>query len=257
MNGFAQVSEMTHTIGRYSLRAVGALLVLIVAWKMAGLARQAVKNGLDRAQADPTLTRFGGNVAYWLIIGVAMLAALGTIGIETTNVATVLGGASVAIGLAFKDSLGNFAAGILLMLFRPFRAGDTITVAGVTGRVYDIELFVTRLDTFDNRRLMLPNGAVFRANIENATHHPARRIDLTIYVGPTADLDQVRRLLLEAAKTQDCRGYPAQEVVLNAVGAKVEWLVHVWCATDDYMTVRERVLTEIKLRLDRAEIPML
>jgi small conductance mechanosensitive channel len=237
----ASISEI---FALYGVRVAVAIALVLAAWWVSGRLRALVVEALQQAHVDVTLARFGGNLAKWALLLLAAITALGAVGIETVSLAAVLGGASVALGLAFKDSLSNFAAGLLLLVFRPFRAGDTITVAGVTGRVFDIEMFVTRIDTPDNRRVIVPNGTVFKANIENATAHPTRRVDVTFKSAKSSDVDETRARLQALADAVDGRvaDRPAEIVLTDVVGDDVLWVVSVWTETERYADVRQALL---------------
>jgi small conductance mechanosensitive channel len=240
----------------WAVRIVGVVVFLVAAWLVAGWVGRRIRRGMERRRIDPALTGFVGSASRWLIILAAVIAALGIFGVETTSFAAVLGAAGLAVGLAFQGSLSNFAAGVLLLVFRPFKVGDVVTAGGVTGQVDGIGLFTTTLDTFDNRRLVVPNKAVFDGTIENATFHDTRRVDVQVGVEYGAPLDRTREVLEKmvagiAGRIEE----PASAVVLVGLGAhSVDWALRVWCRTADYWDVRERVTREAKLALDAAGI---
>ncbi len=244
---------------RYGVSAIGALVLLVIAWTLSGWISRALERGMTRAKIDATLTRFLAKLVGWLVLLLAVLACLSIFGIETTSFAAVIGAAGIAIGLAFQGTLSNFASGLMLLVFRPFQVGDTITVAGVTGKVYAIEIFTTTLDTADNRRYIIPNSSVFGATIENITFHPQRRIDLTIGVGYEADIDQTRSVLESAvAQVESVLSNPAPAVILSELGASsVNWIVQAWANAADLGTAKQALLRSIKNSLDAAgiEIP--
>lgn len=244
---------------RYGVSALGALVLLVIAWTLSGWISRALERGMTRAKIDATLTRFMARLVGWLVLLMAVLACLSIFGVETTSFAAVLGAAGIAIGLAFQGTLSNFASGLMLLVFRPFQVGDTITVAGVTGKVYAIEIFTTTLDTADNRRYIIPNSSVFGATIENITFHPQRRIDLTIGVGYEADIDQTRSVLESAvAQVESVLSNPAPAVILSELGASsVNWIVQAWANAADLGTAKQALLRSIKNSLDAAgiEIP--
>ena len=241
---------------RYGVSAIGALVLLVIAWTLSGWISRALERGMTRAKIDATLTRFLAKLVGWLVLLLAVLACLSIFGIETTSFAAVIGAAGIAIGLAFQGTLSNFASGLMLLVFRPFQVGDTITVAGVTGKVYAIEIFTTTLDTADNRRYIIPNSSVFGATIENITFHPQRRIDLTIGVGYEADIDQTRSVLESAvAQVESVLSNPAPAVILSELGASsVNWIVQAWANAADLGTAKQALLRSIKNSLDAAGI---
>lgn len=243
----------------YGLRVVLVLIILVVAWTLAGWAGSIVNSSLRKLKFDTTLTKFLSRLARWLVLLLAGLACLSYFGVETTSFAAVIGAAGLAVGLAFQGTLSNFAAGAMLLLFRPFKVGDAVNVAGQVGIVDEISVFTTTLDTFDNRRIIIPNGEVFGTTIENITYHNLRRVDGDVGVGYGADIDQTRAVLEQVAAAVP--GVVADKdpaVVLLGLGASsVDWSVRVWAPTSDYLAVKQALLREIKVRLDAAgmEIP--
>ena len=187
-----------------------------------------------------------------------IIACLQVFGVDTTSFAAVLGAASLAVGLACQGSLSNVAAGVMLMVFRPFKVGDFIKCNGESGVVQSIELFSTEIDTPDNRRIILPNGKVFGATIENVTFHDIRRVDVAVGTAYGADLDATRDVLLKAASgveglIDDPEKVPA--VVLAELGdSSINWSVRVWAKTTDYWPTRDAVTRACKLALDEAGI---
>ncbi len=181
--------------------AIGALVLLVLAYTIARTARTAVLRGLNRAEVDLTLSKFLANLVKWVIIIFALIACAGTLGIQTTGFAAAIAAAGLAIGLALQGNLSNLASGVLLLIFRPFKIGDSVIVAGQAGIVDGIDLFTTNLDTGDNRRIIVPNAIIFGGIIENQTHHPTRRVVINVVVGNHIPLDDAERHLLAAART--------------------------------------------------------
>lgn len=242
----------------YGTRILGVIVILFIAFVVAGWAKSALVKRLTKVGFDVTLTKFLGSLVRWAIVLFAILGCLGLFGIETTSFAAVIGGASLAIGLAFQGSLANVAAGAMLLIFRPYKVGDVINVAGVTGVVDGIDLFTTFIDTFDNRRVIVPNGKVFGDTIENVTHHPVRRADITVGVGYDADIEKTRAVLLRAAQAVEgqAEGEGRKPVVAltGLGGSSVDWAVRVWAPTSDWGAVRERTIQSVKEALDEAQI---
>ena len=240
----------------YGTRLVGVIVLVVVAWIVAGWVQRLIVRRLETTKFDATLAKFFANMARWVILVLAILAALGMFGVETTSFAALLGGAGLAVGLAFQGSLSNFAAGVMLLVFRPFKVGNVVKIAGVIGKVDEIELFFTTLDTSDNRRFILPNSQVFGAVIENVTFHERRRVDVPVGVDYSADVDTTREVLeAAAARIPDILSDPAPKVVLASLGdSAVDWQVRVWCETANYYTVLEASIRETKLALDEAGI---
>lgn len=238
------------------LRVALVLVILFVALTAAGWVASAVRASLARMKFDPTLAKFLAKLARWGVLLLAGLSCLGYFGVETTSFAAVLGATGFAVGLALQGTLSNFAAGAMLLLFRPFKVGDVVNVCGQVGKVDEIELFTTSLDTFDNRRIILPNSAVFGATIENITHHPVRRVDVEVGADYAADIDATRAALERAARSTDgVLAEPAAEVVLRGLGASsIDWRVQGWTTTDRYVAVRQALIRSVKMQLDAAGI---
>lgn len=251
------MSDETWTlIISYATRLLGVVVLLFVASRLARLAGRLVDRSMRKAKLDESLTRFVAKLARWLILVVALITCLGAFGVETTSFAALLGAAGLAIGLAFQGTLSNFAAGIMLLIFRPFRVGDVIDVGGKLGAVDAIDIFFTTLDTPDNRRVILPNSQVFGQPIINATFHDTRRADVAVGTDYGADLDRVRAVLEAAANGVAGRleDKPTQ-VVLTGLGASsIDWEVRVWSATANFLDVLQATRRAVKRALDEAGI---
>ncbi len=252
-----ELSEETWIlITQYATRVVGVLVLLFCSWVVAAWVGVLVRRSCDRTGIDLTLGKFFAKLARWAILVLAVLMCLGVFGVNTTSFAAVLAAAGLAVGLALQGTLANFASGVMLLIFRPFKVGDVITVCGQTGKVDEIELFTTALDTPDNRRLILPNGSVFGSTIENITHHSTRRVDVAVGVDYSAEIDRTRSVLLEAAKAvPDRLDDPEPQVVLTGLGASsVDWQVRLWCNAADYWPVKDAATRQVKVALDQAGI---
>jgi small conductance mechanosensitive channel len=234
---------------------VGAL-ILIAAVLLSKRARSLVTKVAMASRIDDTLSLFFGQVARWGVLTLGVIVAIGKIGIPTASFVAMIGGASLAIGLAFQGSLGNLAAGVMLLIFRPFKNGDVVQVAGVTARVAQIDLFTTLLDTFDNRRVTMPNGNIFGTQIENLTFHPTRRVDVSVGTSYSTSIDAAREVLDRVARgVRGGLSDPPAQVYLDQLGdSSVDWVVRVWAKTADYWDVRERLTRDCKEALEAAGI---
>lgn len=231
---------------------LGAMLLIIVTFMVAGWAGRAVRRAVDQSKLDPTLAQFFASLARYAVLVLGGLAVLSVFGVSVASFAAILAAAGFAVGLALQGTLSHFAAGVMLLLFRPFRVGDVVNVAGVTGRVDAIGLFTTTLDTVDNRRLIVPNGEISGSTIENITFHPTRRVDVNVGTDYGADLRAVRETL-EGVATSVEGGLadPAPQVyLLELGGSSIDWVVRVWSKTEDYWAVRERLTRDVKDALD-------
>lgn len=243
----------------WMLALQNAILVLVICffgWIISGICGRLVNKSLEKAKIDITLRLFFSKLARWAILLITGITVLSRFGVETTSFAAVIGAGGLAIGLAFQGTLSNFASGVMLLIFRPFKVGDVVNVSGVTGGVKEIELFTTAIDTPDNRRFIIPNSAVFGATIENITYHDTRRIDVAVGSAYDADVDHTRVVLKEAILGIDgILTDPEPAIYLTELGASsIDWSVRVWCNTPDYWNVREQVVRKIKVALDEAGI---
>ena len=237
----------------FGLKALGAIVVMWAGFAIGGRVQSFMEKRLTK-RMDQSIAKFTSNGIRWAIVLLAILSCLSIFGIDTTGFAAVIGGASVAIGLAFQGSLSNVAAGIMLLIFRPFKVGDVITAAGQTGAVEGISLFVTTLDTPDNRRIIIPNGQLFGSVIENVTHHPLRRVDVSVGVDYGAKIDDARNVLFEAAsKVELIEGDPVIYLV-QLGGSSVDFSVRVMAPTDKYWDVKDALTRACKMALDEAKI---
>ena len=248
------LDQLTSIATSWGLKVVGVLVVLLFAWIIAGWVHRRMTRSFDKRKFDVTLGRFFAGLAKWGILTGAILGCLGVFGIQTASFAAVIAAAGLAIGLAFQGSLANFAAGVMLLVFRPFKVGDLIKVAGELGFVEAIDLFTVELKTLDNRMIIVPNKSIFGSNIENITGHPIRRVDVDVGVEYGADLDETRKVLETAIPKipgliKDEESY----VFLKGLGASsVDYQMRVWCKTDDYWDVYQATIYHAKKALDDA-----
>jgi small conductance mechanosensitive channel len=253
------LSKAGELLTAYGLRVVGALVFLAAAWIASRYLVHVTVRALTRARVEITLAKFLSNLLRWGLLALVIITCLGMFGVPATSFVAVLGTAGLAIGLALQGSLSHMAAGVMLMLFRPFKVGDMVVVSGQRGVVEEIELFTTRLNTPDNRRVIIPNGQVFGAIIENITHHCERRIDIPIGVSYAADIARTRAVLTAALKEVPGRveSKPPEATVLQFGPSSVDWQAMVWVKSESFGPARQAALQSIKESLERAglEIP--
>ncbi len=239
----------------WGARVLGVAVALFVVWLVAGWARRAMTRSLEN-RFEPMLAQFFANLVRYAILTAGLLGCLGVFGIQTTSFAAILGALGLAIGLAFQGTLSNFASGIMLLVFRPFKVGDVIEVAGTIGSVKELELFTTELVSPDNRRIIVPNSEVFGKTIVNFTHYPTRRVEVAVGTDYSADLDKVREVLEGVpAKVEGVIDEPAPQVFLSELGASsIDWKVRVHTKTEDFWDVHQRLVRATKMALDEAGI---
>ncbi len=238
------------------VQIAGVIVLLIVASIIAGWISRIVYKATTKAKLDVTLAKFLAKTARWAVMILTLIACLGVFGVNTTSFAALIGAAGLAIGLAFQGSLSNLAAGVMLLLFRPFSVGQAVSVAGQTGTIDEIGLFVTEMDTFDNRRIIIPNGEIFGAVIENISHHSVRRADVEVGTDYSADLDETRAILEKAiaSVTAQVEGKDSA-VVLTGLGASsIDWSVRIWVNAADFWPKKQELTRAIKVELDKAGI---
>jgi small conductance mechanosensitive channel len=239
---------------QYGLRVVGALAFLVIAFMVSSFLVRLTVRTLTKAHVDVTLAKFLSNLSRWGLLAVVIIACLDMFGVPATSFVAVLGTVGLAIGLALQGSLAHMAAGVMLLLFRPFNVGDSVTIAGQKGVVDEIELFTTRLDTPDKRRVIIPNGQVFGAIIENTTFHPDRRLDIPVSVSFSADIAKTRQVLLNAVK-----GIPGRIVdrepeasIVQFGKFSVDWMVMVWVMAPQFGGASQAAMQALKEALDKA-----
>lgn len=243
----------------YGPRVAGALVLLVVGWILAGWVGSIARRALVRAKIDETLSKFLSNMSRWLVLLLVGLMCLSIFGIETTSFAAAIGAAGITIGLAFQGTLANVAAGMMLLIFRPFNVNDVVSVAGQTGKINEIGLFTTSMDTFDNRRFIIPNGSIFGSTIENISFHEQRRADVDVGVSYAADIDKTREVLENAAKSVPGQVEEKEPgIILLSLGdSSVNWSVRVWAPAGDFGAVKQATVRAVKVALNEAgiEIP--
>ena len=232
---------------------LGAVIILIVGRWLAKFVSKLIGEALIRAKLDPTLTNFIKHLCRIAILVFVVIAAMGVLGIDTASFAVVIGAAGLAIGLALQGSLSNFAAGVLLVIFKPFKVGDFVELAGKMGTVKEIQIFNTIINSPDNVRIIIPNGQVTGTNIMNFTVNGTRRIDLVIGVSYEDDLKKTHDVI-EKIITGDDRVLkePAYTIAVSELAdSSVNFVVRPWVNAVDYWAVRFDLIEKIKLALDK------
>jgi len=236
-------------------KVAGVIALLVVAWIVSGWLGRSVRRAIG-ARIDQTIANFFGSLTKYAVLIMALLSVLQIFGVGTTSFAAVIGAAGLAIGLALQGTLGNFSSGIMLLAFRPFKVGDVVSSGGVTGKVAEVGLFSTEIDTFDNRRFTVPNGSIYGSTIENISYHPTRRVDVTVGTDYPASIADTRQVLLAAVSDVDnVLADPAPAAVLTGLGdSSIDWVVRVWVNSEDFWGVKEALTQRVKEKLDEAGI---
>ena len=246
-------------IVEFGPKLIAAIAIWIIGNWIIKMILKGVKKTMNKGDYDESLKKFLLNLVNWILKIVLIVVVLGTVGVETTSFAAILAAAGLAIGLALQGSLGNFAGGVLIMIFKPIKIGDLIEAQGELGVVKEIEIFTTKLLTPTNKEVIIPNGALSNGNIVNYSTEGKLRVDLTFGVGYDSDIKQTKEVLLKALTSnpkvlQD----PAPSVnVSELADSSVNFAVRPWCTVADYWDVYFATHENVKIALDAAgiEIP--
>jgi small conductance mechanosensitive channel len=257
MDQFAE--KAVEWISSSGISLITALLILILGIWGSRILRGITRRVLKKREVEPTLVKFGTNILYAVLVIFVVTAALNKVGFQTASIIAVLGAAGLAIGFALQGSLSNFAAGVMLLIFHPFRVGDFIEGAGVMGTVEELGIFTTHLKTPDNKAIFVPNGSLGGGNLTNFTRNETRRMDLVIGVGYGENVVEVKGILLDIIGGDPrILTDPAPTVtVLELADSSVNFAVRPWVPTSEYWNIYFDIMERIKLRLDEKgiEIP--
>ncbi len=240
----------------FGLKLIVALIIFYVGRLVARMLVNGIQRIMQAQEVDKILETFVGNLAYWTVMVFVIIAAINHIGIQTTSLIAVMGAAGLAVGLALQGSLSNFAAGVLIVVFRPYRVGDFVEAAGISGVVEQVQILTTILKTGDNKQIIVPNNQIISSIITNYSANDTRRVDLTIGVSYDDDLDKVRATL-QALIDADPRIHkdPEPAIVVSALSdSSVNFTVRTWVNTGDYWGVKFDLTEAIKKRFDQEGI---
>jgi len=247
-------ADLVPMLTGWATKLVLALVIYVIGKWVAKKITKTIVRMMDGRDVDETLSKFLANIVYAILLTAVVLAALDSLGLPITSLFAVVGAAGLAIGLALKDSLGNFAAGVMLVMFRPFGKGDYVEVAGVAGSVDEIRIFSTVLTTPDNKQITIPNGLINADTITNYSAKEMRRVDMIFGVGYDDDLKLAREVL-----TRVCSNHPKvlddpelNVFVKNLGASSVDFAVRPWVKTADYWAVWGDVMEQAKVELEAA-----
>ncbi len=240
----------------FGLRILAAIAIFFIGRWLARIVKRVVRKIMIRAGVDSTLISFSSNLAFYGAMAFVVLAALGQLGIETASLIALLGAAGLAVGLALQGSLANFAAGVLIVVFRHFRVGDWIEAGGVSGFVEDIQLVNTIIRSLDNRTIVMPNSTLTGDTIINLSAKGLLRLDLLVGVAYEEDIDQVKRVIYEEIAQEDrILSDPAPLVgLIDLNDSSVDFTVRAWVRPEHFIVMRFVLLERIKKRLDAEDI---
>ena len=250
--GSISSDKLVELVQSYGLPIIWAIVIFIVGRIVARTISNSVGKMMIKSHVDETLIKFAKSMIYIALMIFVILAALGKLGIETTSFAAILAAAGLAIGLSLQGTLGNFAAGIMLILFRPFKIGDFVEAGGVSGIIEEIHIFSTKLRSGDNKEITVPNGQIMGSTITNYSAKETRRVDMVIGVGYDDDLKKVRAVLEDILDSDErILKDPAPTIgVLELADSSVNFVVRPWVKSGDYWPVLFETQETIKLRFD-------
>ncbi|WP_024954141.1 mechanosensitive ion channel family protein [Sulfurospirillum arcachonense] len=250
------IDTISSFITLYSFRIVSAIVIFYVGKKVASIVTSVIVKMMAKSKVDVTLSKFLENIVYGLLIVVVVLTALNTLGVNTTSFVAVLAAAGFAIGLAFKDTVANIGAGVLLVFFRPFKVGDFIQAAGESGIVEEINLFSVIMKTVDNKEIIIPNSSIIGGNITNFSAKTTRRVDFVFGIGYDDDLKLAKATLQEIIDSDErVLKEPATFVAVSELAdSSVNFVVRAWVNSSDYWGVYFDTIEKVKLTFDEKNI---
>ncbi|WP_284205855.1 small-conductance mechanosensitive channel MscS [Psychromonas marina] len=258
-SGVDWINNNQGLIIEYGLNIAAAIATLVIGMIIAGMISKTFHRILTKRELDPTIVEFVSHMVKYVIVAFVVIAALGRIGVQTTSFIAILGAAGLAVGLALQGSLSNFASGVLIVILRPFKSGEYIEAAGISGSVESVQIFATTLVTPDNKFVVVPNSAILGGNIINYSRKPTRRIDLVIGVSYQADLAKTKAVLESVVKANSLvlKDPGVTVAVAELADSSVNFVVRPWVNGGDYWPVRFELMEAIKNALDEAgiEIP--
>lgn len=256
VKGWLSPESIQGYVHDYGLPVLFAIIILIVGAWAAKISKNVVHRLLTRRKLDPIIVGFIANFTYILFMVFVVLAALEKVGVKTTSFVAILGAAGLAIGLALQGSLANFAAGFLMIVFRPFKKGDYVEAGGTAGIVDEIQVFTTILNTPDNRRVIVPNAKIMSDNITNYSAMDTRRLDLTFGVSYEDDIQKVKAVLqrIVAEDPRVLKDPAAQILVGELADSSVNFIMRVWLKSGDYWPFKFDTTEKVKMEFDKEGI---
>ena len=240
----------------WGIKIITALAIFVIGKMLAKAITSFIRNILRKSKTDEALVNFLGSIIYTVLLIAVILAAVDRLGINVTSLAVILGTAGLAVGLALKDSLSNFAAGVMILVFRPFKIGDFVTIGGTSGVVDEIGLFCVLMHTGDNQRIIIPNSAVYGNTITNTSALPTRRIDLVMGIGYDDNIGTAKQIILDIIASDERILAEPEPVIAVAelADSSVNLVVRPWVNAADYWAVRFHLLETMKVKLEEGGI---
>nr|WP_101759785.1 mechanosensitive ion channel domain-containing protein [Oceanicoccus sp. KOV_DT_Chl] len=240
----------------YGVQIVTAIIIFLIGKWLAKKISAVIVGGMEKNNVDKTICKFVGSIITTVLYALVIISALGQLGIETASFVAIVGAAGLAVGFALQGSLSNFASGVLLILFRPIRAGDFVEAGGEAGVISEVGIFATVMKTGDNKIIIIPNSKIMGGNITNYSMEPTRRIDMIVGIGYDADLLKAKQLIEDImAKEERVLAEPQVTIgVAELADSSVNFVVRPWVNSADYWPTKFALLETIKLRFDEEGI---
>ena len=246
------INSITQIAADFGLRVLYAVLIIVIGRWVVKLLLKIIKAALEKTTVEETVRIFVVNLLNTLLMVIIFIAAINQLGIETTSIIAMLGAAGLAIGLSLQGSLANFAAGILIVIFKPYKVGDYIEAGSASGTVLDIQIFSTVLKTPDNKIVIVPNGTIMKDSVVNYTDQATRRVDIVASCGYGDDIDKVKEILKDILNQEDrILAEPEPRIAVSELADNsVNFIVRPWVNSSDVLSVKYSILEQIKKRFD-------
>ncbi len=246
------MNEAGNMAMHYGVQIITALIIFVIGRWVAKKIKTLMNNVMTKKEVDPAVVGFTSSLCYYLLLIFVVIAALSQLGVQTTSLVAIFGAAGLAVGLALQGSLSNFAAGVLILIFRPYRVGDFVELAGTSGSVKKIQIFTTELSTPDNKQVIVPNSAAMSGIITNYSANDTRRVDMVFGISYSDDIDKAKHILQEIteADTRILKDPAVTIAVKELADSSVNFVVRPWVNTPDYWAVYFDITEAVKKRFD-------
>ncbi len=246
------VEKMMEALTLYGMKIIAAVVIIVVGLWISKIIKNCFVKTLQKKEVDPTLIGFFASMLHGGLVIFVVISAISKLGVQTTSFVAVIGAAGLAVGLALQGSLSNFAAGILLILFKPFKVGNFVKAGGEAGVIVEVGIFTTEMKTPDNVQIIIPNATIMGSAITNVSAHPTRRIDMTLGVGYGDDLNKAKQIMedLLSADERVLKDPVVTIAVANLGDSSVEFVVRPWVNSADYWAVKSDFIKAVKEKFD-------
>ncbi len=254
---WAGLYEQFQAVGiTFGIQIIAAIAIVLIGRMFARVLTNGIRKLMSSQEVDKILQTFVSNLVYWALMTFVIIAAINQVGIQTTSLIAIIGAAGLAVGLALQGSLANFAAGVLIVMFRPYKVGDFVEAAGIAGSVVQVQILTTVLKTSDNKQIVVPNAQIMGSIITNYSANETRRVDLVIGIGYDDDIDKVRDTIQQLVDADDrIMKDPACRIAVSELAdSSVNFVVRPWVKTADYSAVNFGLTEAIKKRFDKEGI---